>query len=126
MLWFRLCTSDEWINHSWHLCRGLRLLAATVAATGAAVAAMAAAWAATFVAAATAARLTAVAAAATRFAAVAAAIVTAITAAAFLGSLSFAHPLHLTTVCLWHQRCDSQDTRVVRHLGYSCVSCFGA
>lgn len=105
MLWFRVRTSDKWIYHTGRLCGGLRLFTAAVAAAWAAVATVTTAWATTLMAATTTARLTAMTAAA-RLATVAATVMATVTAAAFLGSFSFSSHLHLTTVCLWHHRCN--------------------
>lgn len=115
-------TSNKWVHRTRRLCRGLRLLTATVAAAGATMATVAAAWATTLVTATAAARLTAVTAAAAWLAAVAATVVAAVTTAAFLGSLSSSSPRRLTAVCLLHYGCNCQDTWVIVHLRYSCVS----
>lgn len=125
MLWFGVCSSDLRIHHTRNFVWGFWLLTAAMAA-GATVAAVTAAWAAALVATAAAAWLAAMAAAAAWLAAVAttivaATIVAAVTATAFLGALSLSY--HLTTVCLRHHRCNSQDTRIIWNFCYSGVSC---
>lgn len=125
MLWLHVPTSNNWANSTWCFCWGLWLLTAAVTAAGAAVATVAAARATTLMTAA-AAGLAAVTAAAAWLATVAATVMTTITTAAFLGSLSSFPPKWLSAVCLLHYGCNCQDTWVICHLGYSCLSWLGA